>query len=315
MLFTLSTKALFPNRLTIFFMLLALAYIKAPSNASPFIMLPQASSAAKEEENLKCLLNVLRQFDYKRTPNDIPALDKLAKYLTPGLERTVDINTLLLQYYNLGDIDDKDIGFKFEPRKMISECKLNLEPAKKRCTNAYKNQLKCVQVKYGEDALNLAPFVTPECPEGFQRYGGTKCLRKCNYTEAIMADEKGGEDMLYERRWTKTNYCLKQPSYKAEIKRLNGDEKQSIGVGLNDFQMVEESDGEYIYVRNCLEDFKRIGSVTCAAKCPLGWSDMGHKCLKKGEMIFFPFVWTPGDGNLEGDGKSSSTRSDKKKME
>jgi len=152
----------------------------------------------------------LRQFDYKRTANDIPALDKLAKYLMPGLDRTVDVNTLLLQYYNLGDIDDKSIGFKFQPRKMITDCKLNLQPAIERCNNAYKKTLVCEQVKYGANEFNLAPFVTPICPEGYQRYGAAKCLRMCNYTEAIEADLQAGEDMLYERRWTKTNYCLKK---------------------------------------------------------------------------------------------------------
>ena len=78
--------------------------------------------------------------------------------------------------------------------------------------------------------------------------------------------------------------------------------------------MIEETDAEYVYVRNCMEDFKRIGSVTCVAVCPLGWADLGHKCLKRGEMIFFPFVWTPGDGNLAGGDKSGAASPKKKRF-
>lgn len=57
------------------------------------IQLPQTVIAQKQEKNLNCLLNVLRQFDYKRTPKDLPALDRLNKYLTPGLDRPIDLNT------------------------------------------------------------------------------------------------------------------------------------------------------------------------------------------------------------------------------
>jgi|ERR1711935_124364 len=294
--------------LSLVLILVLTSNIKAQKE-SPMLLLPQAIVAAKPEENLMCLLNVLRQFDFKRTPNDLPALDRLNKYLTPGIDRPIDLNTLLLQFYNLKDIDDKDIGFKFEPRKMISDCNLNLEPALKRCTTAYKSQLKCSQVVYGEGELNKAPFVTPDCPEGYQRFGSSKCLRRCNYAKSIEPDSEAGENP--DSAWTMSNYCVKKPTIISDVKKMSGDAKQRVGGNLGDYEMLEETEGEYIYIQNCPQDYKRVGNRSCIAKCPLGWPDMGNKCLKKGEMIFFPFVWTPGDGNMEGGDKGSSSSSKK----
>lgn len=277
---------------------------------SPMLQLPQSIVAAKPERELMCLLNVMRQFDYKRTPTDLPALDRLNKYLTPGLDRPIDLNTLLLQFYNLKDIDDKEMGMKFEPRKMIAECKLNLEPALKRCQTAYKSQLKCSQVEYGPGELNKAPFVTPDCPEGYQRFGSSKCLRKCTYADSIEPDAEAGESP--DSPWTQSNYCTKKPTIISDVKKMGGDAKQRVGGNMGDYEMLEETEGEYIYVQNCPQDYKRVGNRSCIAKCPLGWPDMGNKCLKKGEMIFFPFVWTPGDGNMEGGDKSSGSSSSSK---
>ena len=62
---------------------------------------------------------------------------------------------------------------------MITDCNLNLAPALARCKAAYHGALECEQVKYGDDDFALAPFVTPKCPGGFQRYGCCKCARKC----------------------------------------------------------------------------------------------------------------------------------------
>jgi hypothetical protein len=274
---------------------------------SPMLQLPQSIVAAKPERELMCLLNVMRQFDYKRTATDLPALDRLNKYLTPGLDRPIDLNTLLLQFYNLKDIDDKEMGIKFEPRKMIDECKLNLEPALKRCATAYKSQLKCSQVVYGPGELNKAPFVTPDCPEGYQRFGSSKCLRKCTYADSIEPDAEAGESP--DSPWTMSNYCTKKPTIVSDVKKMSGDSKQRVGGNMGDYEMLEETEGEYIYVQNCPQDYKRVGNRSCIAKCPLGWPDMGNKCLKKGEMIFFPFVWTPGDGNMEGGDKGGSSSS------
>jgi len=82
------------------------------------------------------------------------------------------------------------------------------------------------------------------------------------------------------------------------VKKASDNELQRVGSHLGDYEIVEESEGEFVYIENCPKDYKRVGNRECIAQCPLGWPDMGSKCLKKGEMIFFPFVWTPGDGNL-----------------
>ena len=78
---------------------------------------------------------------------------------------------------------------------MITECNLNLAPALARCKAAYGKSLTCEQVEYGAGELNKAPFVTPKCPPGYQRYGCCKCVRKCNYTDSIAADVAAGEDV------------------------------------------------------------------------------------------------------------------------
>lgn len=247
----------------------------------------------------------MRQFNYRRSTSALPVLDKLYKYLDQGLDGYVDLNTFLLQYYDLKDIDDKITGFKFEPRKMIADCKLNMQPAIDRCKKAYKD-LNCEVVEYGDDTLNKAPFVTPVCPEGFQRYGSVTCLRNCKDKKSVMADKNAGEDMLNERAWTRTTYCLKHSQVKSEIKRLNVNNVQSVGTGLEDFEILQENTDDFIYVKNCPENFKRIGDIQCMAQCPLGWADFGNKCLKKGALYWFPFVWTPGDGNLSASSENDS---------
>ena len=50
-------------------------------------------------------------------------------------------------------------------------------PAILRCNEVYnKYDQKCgIVTIHGEKA----PFVTPECPEGYLRYGCCKCVKKC----------------------------------------------------------------------------------------------------------------------------------------
>jgi hypothetical protein len=212
------------------------------------------------------------------------------------------LNTLLLQFYDLADIDDKETGIKFQPRKAISDCKLDLEPALARCKSAYQG-LPCEQVTYGPGEHNKAPYVSPTCPEGYQRYGCCKCLRTCNYTESVEADVEAGEDADNTRPWTATNYCLKKASFHSDVKK--GPEKQTVGINLSQYEVVEETPGGYVFVQECSKDFKRLGNRECVAICPLGWPDMGRKCLKQGELIYFPFVWQPGDGKVTPQGGAS----------
>ena len=91
---------------------------------------------------------------------------------------------------------------------------------------------------------------------------------------------------------------------RSEVKRLSGRDKREIGLTVNDWEILEETDGEFVYVKNCPRDFKRIGNSMCAAICPLGWPDMGNTCLKQGQLIFYPFVWQPGDQKVIPKGKA-----------
>lgn len=279
-----------------FFLLLILSLaLLTGTKAGTLVELPQADNAENSEDNLECILKVLREFDERRNDTPLPEITHLYDHIQPGVDRNIDINTLLLQYFNLKDINDKETNVTFKPREMINECKLNLEPALARCKAAYGNSLLCEQVEYGDDNFPRAPFVTPKCPAGYQRYGCCKCVRMCNYTESINADVAALEDPKNERAWTKVNYCVKRKALRSEVKRLNGQERQEIGLSVNDYEILEEKEGEYVYVRNCPKDFKRVGNTMCVALCPLGWPDLGNKCLKQGQLVFFPFVWQPGD--------------------
>jgi len=265
------------------------------SKAGTLVELPQADNAENSEDNLECILKVLREFDERRNDTPLPEITHLYDHIQPGVDRNIDINTLLLQYFNLKDISDKETNVTFKPREMINECNLNLIPALARCKAAYGGSLICEQVEYGDDTFPKAPFVTPKCPTGYQRYGCCKCVRMCNYTDSIDADVAALEDPKNERPWTKVNYCVKRKALRSEVKRLNGQERQEIGLSVNDYEILEEKEGEYVYVRNCPKDYKRVGNTMCVALCPLGWPDLGNKCLKQGQLVFFPFVWQPGD--------------------
>lgn len=278
-----------------FFLVLAMALLFASTKAGTLVELPQTDNAENSEDNLECILKVLREFDERRNDSPLPHIAHLYDHIQPGVDRNIDINTLLLQYFNLKDIHDKETNVVFKPRQMVSDCNLNLLPALARCKAAYGNTLICEQVEYGDDNFNKAPFVTPQCPTGYQRYGCCKCVRKCDYTDSIEADGAAGEDMKNDRGWTKVNYCLKKKAIRSEVKRLDAKNREEIGLAPHHYEMLEEKDGQYVYVRNCPKDYKRVGNTMCVALCPLGWPDLGNKCLKQGQLVFFPFVWQPGD--------------------
>lgn len=227
--------------------------------------------------------------------------------MQPGIQREIDMQTLLLQYYNLKPIKDRSLNLTWNPRKMIHDCKLNLAPAIERCKAAYGYQIDCEQVEWLDQEYNKAPFVTPKCPQGFQRYGCCKCLRTCNYTESIIPDKEEGENN--ERNWTNTQYCLKDDKSKSPVEYVynhknNGKVHQrDIGIDVNQWEVHERENGELMYIKNCPKDYARVGNRTCVAICPLAWSDTGERCMKRGEILYFPFVWQPGDGSLDIDSK------------
>ena len=290
------------TQLTIF--LVCVLFLSSHVKSGTPIELPQTQNIEHDEANLTCILGVLREFDERRSESPLTEIKSLYNHIQPGVDRNIDLNTLLLQYFNLRDIDDRDTGYKFQPRKMINECNLNLDPAISRCQYAYGGSLPCEQVTYGNNEYNKAPFAVPKCPFGYQRYGCCKCVRTCNYTKSIEADAEAGEDPTNQSGWTKSNYCVKKEAQRSEVKRLAGRDRKEIGLTVNDWEILEETDGEFIYVKNCPTDFKRMGSSMCVAICPLGWPDNGNTCFKQGELIFYPFVWQPGDQKVIPAGKS-----------
>jgi hypothetical protein len=127
-----------------------------------------------KEEGLTCLLNALNDISLTYSVSS----ETLNGLLNEGIDQSIDVNTLLLQYYHLKD----------DARGKIDKCRLNLEPARSRCSSVYHmidQQLKCRQV-----ALNSqqAPFVTLECPNGYQRNGCCRCSRICDSDGLIMDD-------------------------------------------------------------------------------------------------------------------------------
>jgi hypothetical protein len=131
----------------------------------------------------------------------------------------------------------------------------------------------------------MAPFVTLQCPPGYSRYGCCKCLRGCNHKSLIKEDSKAP--------WTGFEYCMKKEGLYSEetidSKKIGDPREWEIFKGK--------------YVKKCKPGYSRVGDFKCLAGCPLGWPDLGDRCLKKGALIVFPFVWQVGDGNQDGKGK------------
>jgi hypothetical protein len=288
----------------VIFTALLLALPNLGTQMPTLVTLPYEVDKHHLEANLQCILNVLRQINYQRTSNTLPEIDHLYNHVQPGIQREIDMQTLLLQYFNFKPIKDRDAGVTWNPRKMITDCALNLKPAIERCKAAYGYQLDCEQVTWLHQEFNKAPFVTPKCPQGYQRYGCCKCLRTCAYTQSIEPDVEEGEDITETRSWTNTQYCVKKPDSKTAAVKVYSSNKgelrhRPIGVRQGEWNTHRRQNGELLYIENCPDDFMRVGNTACVAVCPLGWPDMGRKCMKRGSLLYFPFVWQPGDGNLE----------------
>jgi len=248
------------------------------------------------ETGLKCLLDILHKIESDHSDgtfkgdlkNDGTHTDtvKLNNLFRVGVDQGIDLTTLLLQYYNIENraITIADGGNKFEIniRKAVSDCNLDLTKSLERCRFAYKKLkgAECERVRWGGMTdLDLAPFVTLKCPPGYKRYGCCKCLRECKHKGLIPEDPK----LL----WTGFEYCMKKSQIYSDA---IVDVKQ-----ITDMNLWEIYKGKY--VRKCSEGYRRVGDYKCLAVCPLGWPDMGDRCLKRGALMVFPFVWQVGDGS------------------
>ena len=64
------------------------------------IELPQTQNSEHDESNLECILGVMREFDERRSENPLSEVKSLYNHIQPGVDRNIDLNTLLLQYFN-----------------------------------------------------------------------------------------------------------------------------------------------------------------------------------------------------------------------
>jgi len=195
-------------------------------------------------------------------------------------------------------ITDGDKNFKINLRKAITDCRLNLDKALKRCEYAY-SKLKgavCERVRWGgDDEWDLAPFVTLKCPSGYKRYGCCKCMRDCNKHKGLKHEDK-------LTKWTGFDYCMK--------------DEQTYSNTTKDTTKIKDTKNWEIYkldyVEKCKDGYERFGDYKCYVRCPLGWPDLGDRCMKKGALMVFPFVWQVGDGQSVEDEKKDG---DKKKKQ
>lgn len=226
-----------------------------------------------KEEGLTCLLHAQNDISFTYSLSS----ENLTNLLNEGIDQSIDVNTLLLQYYHL----------KKDARKKIDNCKLNLKPAQSRCNSVYESldyNLKCESMVINGQP---APFVTLECPSGYERNGCCRCSRQCDSEGLVEEVNKTGN--------TDKNHCVKRKSYEtnpiSRKKYYENYSKQPVSDRMEGY-------GNY-YIEKCKEGFTRVGLTRCIAHCPLGWPDLGDRCHKTGDIVIMPFIWTVGDGQIK----------------
>merc|ERR1712007_137540 len=106
------------------------------------------------------------------------------------------------------------------------------------------------------------------------------CLRSCNNHKGL---QKEDEKLL----WTGFDYCMKKEQSWTEPNTNAKAIKD-----MNNWEIYKDA-----YVHKCAEGYERVGDYRCLAICPLGWPDLGDRCVKQGALLVFPFVWQVGDGS------------------
>jgi hypothetical protein len=243
------------------------------STASPMTTLFTLSTFLKgkvKERGLSCLIDVLEKVNHMGFTK---ATDDLEGKIREGVTQSIDITTMLLQFSHLSPQDQEE----------IVNCHLTMKMALKRCESVY-SQNNCEMVTWADIVSQdvgvsknnaTIPYVTRRCPEGMKRQGCCKCFKLCN--PRVSSPETVGEKDRH-------NYCLKPQSYESEILRdvLQYDAKR--------YQPFGDA-----FIEKCRPGFTRVGAKLCVGTCPLGWPDLGDRCMKTGDMILMPFVWMVGD--------------------
>lgn len=162
-----------------------------------------------------------------------------------------DIKTLLTQYDNLPST----------VQKKITDCKINLAPAKARCEGAY-GKGNCEQI-------TPAAFQT-KCDKLFKRVGCCHCAMEC--PEGYKEDDY---------------HCIK-PAQKSTT--VYASKKECV-----DAKSTCEQRGSK-FTEVCGIQFKRIGVNGCMPICPFGWHDEGSRCRKPADYrMAQPFLYQKGD--------------------
>jgi len=229
-----------------------------------------------KERGLSCLIDVLEKVNHMGFSK---VSDDLEGKIREGVTQSIDITTMLLQFSHLSLQDQED----------IIKCHLTMTMALRRCESVY-SQNHCEMVTWADVVSQDAevgthnatiPYVTRRCPDGFKRQGCCKCLKRCN--PKTSAPETVGD-------LDRHNYCMKPQSYESDILRdvLQYDAKR--------WQPFGDA-----FIEKCSAGFTRVGAKLCVGTCPLGWPDLGDRCMKTGDMILMPFVWMVGDDAMASD--------------
>lgn len=143
----------------------------------------------------------------------------------------------------------------------------------KRCENVY-GKTNCELIQYstivnkeieGISPSAVIPYVSRKCPESYKRHGCCKCLRNCN--ENSSAPETLDTKDIH-------NFCIKKESYESNAVTEISDEDSHRWEPFGDS-----------FIERCFDGYIRVGAKLCVASCPLGWPDLGDRCMKTNDII------------------------------
>lgn len=153
-------------------------------------------------------------------------------------------------------------GLTQSQRSAIDSCALNLNPAIGRCERVH-GAGSCEKV--------TSTFVNRKCQQNFRIEGCCQCVINC------------------PANWKDNGYWCEKPA----AFRLTPFDSMSACTSAGKACIAV---GEKVYTENCPDNFTRVGTSLCIARCPLGWNDQGYRCMKPGTYhVGHPFAWTLGD--------------------
>lgn len=173
------------------------------------------------------------------------------------------MNTLLLY--------SKSLPKKYQMR--LQRCKLNLNPALKRCESLY-SKGNCEKISEG--------MVAKKCPKGKSRVGCCSCASPC---PSGMFRASGF-------------YCIPQRKYNLDqFKTLEECKKQNKNQQCSMVTKTEKKKKLKMWVSHCKKGFVVENLTSCKIACPKDYKIGTHgRCVRKGIMsIGTPFTWIKSD--------------------